>query len=1082
MSSSVSPSEFNPLNPDPIIPGDLGFIGTMQEILQCTPSSLCACVQNSFNSLSTAGYGAVSSYDIAVFESKSIGAGDFVLAIFGEDATFALPILADVQEVNYNCSSYILEASTFPTTAYHSLFRDLLNITDVTLSIGAHLGVAATLKYLTLSGLQSWGGLLFDTRIDLIDETIWTFDANYTGDIDLVSFVNDAFNANFPTDPINTPITLTDHTFTGIVDVAAGYEFYLVIRGTLHIGNWFRHDVHAIVHHILSGRQNPNVFIMTGVDGTLTLTLDSLIASLSGVDISGITFFNSLNLDNFHISFATPNFVISDSRLSQLDQSSIPSAIPNNLVGLQFVFDLSVPTLGDIKRWALTYSSLSNTAVFHPVSTSDDRVPLTDMLSLISSNTLIVPSVPLVETDVTNFSVEEVSLPIGVAEARVMIFITHVIEIIDNLIEVSVVNITFPVSLDGSVTLGPYIIGGHFDTAQVRFTAAIKYNGSSYQCRGQAEGFPSGVTGLLDIFKPGLSIRDIVDFLDDPLNSVRRRRQASTNFGSTAMKIVDILIDFLPDVYPAKICWDGTLYSGQYVDVRGALCIFDFQDYTFGFDVSDFVMATFLSNFFGDPVYHFPFFNQQLDTILVYSSFDNGQLPWTSHTYKFLEEKSILKGVSFYTVSSWPDTCTSEFCIEAQNLLGAEATFHLYTYIRSFDHLLLQAGLDDFKFGQFKVTHALLVVEFKKPNVFIGINGTIEIPEYEVRLDGAIQLRYPNLQIIADFTLNSTQPTCSDITRVIFKDKPPSILKRVKIDFCYAYLYARLGHGVARPSANIGGVVGIGDRSCYRLELAAFAGFLNPKSTSNLNPTEFKDRYILAEARDKITLLSIIDMLFCTKLSGSLLSFFLDIGLTSGFTVSLSTVEYTVPQTGLYIRKGFYIRGSFKFLWHFHVYGELHFDPPDVIDLKLGLPPVVLARGLIKLVESRTNDAIGPSVRFVLRNIPSFNFLLELSGYARVLGIEAEGKLSISDKLTKLYIAGKIFGVLSAELTVYTNYGKLLSVDWGVKGVLKSNILKAIEDAVVAVIKGAGRLKTTVSSGCMYISTPCTECDVSLLR
>ena len=155
------------------------------------------------------------------------------------------------------------------------------------------------------------------------------------------------------------------------------------------------------------------------------------------------------------------------------------------------------------------------------------------------------------------------------------------------------------------------------------------------------------------------------------------------------------------------------------------------------------------------------------------------------------------------------------------------------------------------------------------------------------------------------------------------------------------------------------------------------------------------------------------------------------------------------------------------------MYGELHFDPPDVIDLKLGLPPVILAGGLIKLVESRTSRAIGPSIRFVLRNIPSFNFLLELSGYARVLGIEAEGKLSISDKLTKLFIAGKIFGFLSAELTVYTNYGNLLSVDWGVKGVLKSNILKAIEDAVVAVIKGAGRL-TTVSSGCIHLSTLCT--------
>ena len=1056
-------AEFNPFNPNPIVPGDSDFIATMEDILECSPSSLCTCVQNSFNSLSSAGYGTVEGlYEISVFQNQSIAAGDFVLALFGSSAVFALPILANVERMNFSCTSQTLDAHTFSTTAYHSLFLDLLNITDVSLTIGVHVSATGILSYLKLLGVQGWGGLQFDIDVDLTDDNTWTFEASTAGDIDLVSFVNDAFNANFPSDPIKTTILLTNHKFNGIVDVAAGYEFYLVVRGTLQIGNWFQHDVCIVVHHILSGGQSPNVFIMTGYTAlsTLSITLDSLISSLSGVNISRLTFFNNLNLNNYHLTFATPNFTISNGRLSQLDLPFIPSAIRNNLSGLEFVFDLSVPTLGAIQRWALSYSSSLNTAVLHPVSTVDDNVPLVDMFSFIS-NTLTVPTVPLVETDVTNFDVVEISLPFDDLESRVVISISHTIEIVENLILFVSANITFPISLNGGVSLGQYIISGHFDIAQVGFSATIEYDRSSYQCRGKAEGFPSGVSGLLDIFIPGQTVRDIQDFFSASSNSVGKRA-AVTSFGSSPFGITDILIKFLPQRYAEELCWDGTVYSGQYATVLGALCIFDLQDYTLGFDVTDFVVANFIHGTFGDPVYHVPFFNQKLDTILVYSSFDSGKLPWTSPTYRYLEQRSLLKGVSFYSVSSWPDPCSTEFCIEARSLLGANAVFHLYTYIRSFDHLVLQAGLNDFMFGDFKVTNALLLVEFKKPNIFIGLNGTIEIPDYSLRLDGAIQLKYPTLQIVADFTLNSTLPTCTDVTSVIL-EKPPSILKKVKIDFCYVYLYARLGQGISRPSANFGLVVGIGDRSCYRLELAAFAGMLSPKPTSTSNPTEFEDKYILAETHDKITLLSIIDMLFCTRLSGSLLSFFLDIGFTSGFTVSTSTVEYTVPQTGLYIRKGLYIRGSFMFLWKFHRYAELHFDPPDVIDIKVGLPPVNLAGGLIKLVESRTRDTIGPSVRFVLRNIPSFNFLLELSGYARLLGIAAEGKLSISHERCSMFIAGRIFGVLSAELTVYANYGSLLSADWGVQGVLQSNVLKAIEDAVVAVIKAAGELVSMLS-------------------
>ena len=331
----------------------------------------------------------------------------------------------------------------------------------------------------------------------------------------------------------------------------------------------------------------------------------------------------------------------------------------------------------------------------------------------------------------------------------------------------------------------------------------------------------------------------------------------------------------------------------------------------------------------------------------------------------------------------------------------------------------------DFRLGSLTLSSASLQIRISPTTFSLGIEASLDLQTPPVTLTGALRLKLPSLSVALEMALSGCWEDALGI----------SIL-----DICDLFLAVTLTPGAPVPGIAFGGRVRVGLVQCYQLEATEYIGLGSPVP---------EDNFFYAEM-GPLTLQRVLDM-FCV--SFTLPSFLADTGYPEGFQVFFALADVTISSISLFIPSEFYYRGTLNF-FGFTIFADIVLDPPRLIDIICRLSPLCLAGGLLAMYESRSH-AVTSRGPFLEVYISTPIVRANASGYVNLFGIEAEGILVVSNTGFEVSVYGNIFGVLEAELTAYASIGNLLNAEFRVSGRLRISILKAIEDAVVGVIRAA---------------------------
>ena len=80
-------------------------------------------------------------------------------------------------------------------------------------------------------------------------------------EINVIELISSGIGVGIPPEPFGSLLTITDLSLKGLVDIAANFEFLLVLKGTIHISIWYEETVCIIIHQNLTdaGRIPPDL-------------------------------------------------------------------------------------------------------------------------------------------------------------------------------------------------------------------------------------------------------------------------------------------------------------------------------------------------------------------------------------------------------------------------------------------------------------------------------------------------------------------------------------------------------------------------------------------------------------------------------------------------------------------------------------------------------------------------------------------------------------------------------------------------------------------------------------------------------
>ena len=423
--------------------------------------------------------------------------------------TLALPIIANLKQLKFDCPHDELIAVTFEADKEMSFFTDLIEINSVFMTFKMFFATQRpTLRYLALTGDMLLGGNLFVTTVDLSSDFIWYIEATTSGNVDVIKIAEEAFSREVPSSTLGS-ITISEVSLQGSIDVVNGYRLVLAFQGTAQISNWFSDDMYIIASHSLSkvGITDPELFLFTGCDSAYTVNLDELLSRISADSTSSVAFFSSLVLSNFHISYANPSFSIPDSTLRPL---GVPTKclVPHESSGFKYLFNFIISSTPH--QWVFTYNE--GIISFKPSLLS---ASLNDMFSLISSNTLAPSTVSVLsKQDVSDLAVLSMDLDINSKLCNLTVMPTdEVIVVLRGTIGVSEIEVAFQLKLENNeVASNSFFLLGRFTFLGLHFSVQITTeDGSTYKMSACSAFYQGGLSGILVALNPAFAVLPLMD-------------------------------------------------------------------------------------------------------------------------------------------------------------------------------------------------------------------------------------------------------------------------------------------------------------------------------------------------------------------------------------------------------------------------------------------------------------------------------------------------------------------------------------------------------------------------------------------
>ena len=1012
----------------PSAPVNLGFLNWIKDgLASCVSGSVCICIRDLFMTLSAQGYtqGTIqvkgSVFFIALSTEKPQAVSDLILAIFGSDSTIVLPIVANIKELSYDCTTQEFYLETFQAGGELKIFPNIVTLSMVNLRVRiSNVWSSPKLESLELIGTFKFGSIVLDAFVETINPDLWKFGANIKedNDISLIELLDSAIHVKIPSQPLGNLLTISALSINGLVDIASDFKFLIVLRGTIRVSNFYEESACIIIHQSLSdiGRVTPQLGFISGCVEAKELPFGILIGRLTGLDLSTFGFFNKFMLPKFHIVYTTSSFAVDVPRLSLLGfTKGLEFGLDVNFSGFRFIFDFYIEKLNAFKPW-IFYKDGGSIA-FRPISFDLDGFTLADMVSTLSQ-ALSLPNVNLFRMDLNGLLLRGMNLDLDLKELALNIEIPEEITIFIDLFHISRLTIDFNIILDDGITFNTFSIAGILKLGQSTFDVSISYDQGVYELSACAKDFKAGFSGIASAL--GSSFDSSI---------------AVTAFGFGDIGLFDpcFAIKFKVGQFPVYMCFSADLFRGEFADVGISACVTQEKKWVFGFEIREFVIAKLLEQIIGRAGRQVSFFNQKLYTAVIVAPIVVDDLPLQGVLLEQID--NIAKGTTIIATSEWPRGCDSDpFCSVARRLIGNDLEIFLIIHIIQ-SSVSVEARVQNFTMGGFTLSAASIQMMFGPGLFSIGIAAEMEINNPPVKLIGALRLKFPQSQISLEMKMSGCWKRAFGI----------SIL-----EICNFFISVSILPGSPLPGIAFGVTVKIGDERCYVLQATGFFG---------INPNDPTDNYFYVDI-SSLTLQRVVD-LFCININ--LPHFLADTGFPDGLTTSFALKPHTFKDLGITIPRGFYFKGTVN-IFGLKVECEMTLDPPRLIEVKARLSPLNLAGGLLKMSESRAVADKGPFLYVMIQSNP-LKFKAEASGYVSVLGISAEAKLVVSNSGFEVSVFGSIFRVLEAELTIKASIGKVLDASFSVAGKVKFNILQRIQDAVISFIQKAGKTAEEAISG-----------------
>ena len=422
--------------------------------------------------------------------------------------------------------------------------------------------------------------------------------------------------------------------------------------------------------------------------------------------------------------------------------------------------------------------------------------------------------------------------------------------------------------------------------------------------------------------------------------------------------------------------------------------------------------------------------NQQMDTSILISPVS---LPGVHLYGSKLKDINIVKGLSIHSTLQWPPNCVHDkFCAVARKVLGKDARLFLQTSIQSVSSFTLSAGVSNVRLGEGVVLQQAALQIKVGAETSIGIEGSIHLSKIGITLSAGLRV--------------GTQG-------VVLEGNMQGCWKRAFnanwLTICNLHLFIAIQPTVTLVGAlKIGGQVRIGNPSCIKRPLIAIG---------HVGVDQFNQRnnFYYVQLKNKVTMGTLLQA-FCIRFR--LPRPLADSGFPKGFLSSFSPAGIELPTAGISISAGYRLKGTINILG-LEAHADVTIALPKGVDMNLGLSPLNIGGGLLKMYASRRDHSRGPFLKVKI-DIPSRKVDIHASGFVSVLGIQVEAMLRITNTKFIYLIKGKFLHLFQASLHITANYKKIKEAEFRVRGYMKNDLFVVIRRKIQNALQSSSKAAT----------------------
>ena len=449
-----------------------------------------------------------------------------------------------------------------------------------------------------------------------------------------------------------------------------------------------------------------------------------------------------------------------------------------------------------------------------------------------------------------------------------------------------------------------------------------------------------------------------------------------------------------------------------------------------GFQLASINLGAFMSRITGFNFRRVALLNLNVDLSVTLSSATFRSVHFNHGKLKGL---SITKGISVQASMGFPRNCHSDtFCRAASTLIGKNARMSVQATVNSLNYFAITASLSSIRLGK-KVTLIRAGLRI--------VGGTT----FSVGIVGSIDLRNPRITLSAEISVSTKglalQLSMTNCWHNAFSAKWLSI--------CNLLGSIAFAPTTGVSGLELGGEIRLGYKSTGRQIIAK--GYIGINTVSPL------ENYYYVKF-NRITMGSLLKAF---RVNIRLPKPLAVSGFPKGFQSSFSLLGKELPQVRVSIPRGFHLKGALNILG-LQGYADVTIDLPRLCDYKIALPPINVARGLLKMYASSRDRSRGPLLRAKVQLLPRPAVDIQAKGYVKVLGISIETRLRITNSKYEFFIRGKILHLFDVSLYISANYRKLSSAHFRVKGSFRNDLFHQIERYVTGTLSHSAKKATAV--------------------